>query len=65
MSLGAKDVQAVRLKNLIGEDQMPTAMITGPMIDETMSTKKTLERALELLDIEQFERDRSRYLLYE
>ena len=48
----------LRLKNLIGEDQMPTAMITGPMIDETMSTKKTLERALELLDIEQFERDR-------
>lgn len=48
----------VRLKNLIGEDQMPTAMITGPMIDETMSTKKTLERALELLDTEQFERNR-------
>ena len=48
----------VRLKNLIGEDQMPTAMITGPMIDETMSTKKTLERALELIDTEQFERDR-------
>lgn len=48
----------IRLKNLIGEDQMPTAMITGPTIDETMSTKKTLERAVELLDLEQFERDR-------
>ncbi len=48
----------IRLKNLIGDDQMPTAMITGPKIDETMSTKKTLERALELLDIDQFERDR-------
>lgn len=48
----------IRLKNLIGEDQMPTQMITGPTIDETMSTKKTLERAVELLDLEQFERDR-------
>ena len=48
----------LRMKNLIGEDRMPTAMITGPKIDETMSTKKTLERALELLDVEQFERDR-------
>ena len=49
----------VRLKNMIGEEQMPTAMITGPMIDETMSTKKTLERALELIDLEQFERDKA------
>jgi carbon-monoxide dehydrogenase large subunit len=49
----------VRLKNLIGVEQMPTEMITGPMVDETMSTKKTLERALELLDMEQFESDRA------
>ncbi|MGA9275933.1 xanthine dehydrogenase family protein molybdopterin-binding subunit [Ilumatobacter sp.] len=49
----------IRLKNLIGEDRMPTAMITGPAIDETMSTKKTLERALELLDMDAFSRDRA------
>ncbi len=49
----------IRLKNMIGEDDMPTAMITGPTIDETMSTRKTLERALELLDLDQFETDRA------
>jgi carbon-monoxide dehydrogenase large subunit len=48
----------IRMKNLIGEDDMPTAMVTGPKIDETMSTKKTLQRAIELLDLDQFERDR-------
>jgi carbon-monoxide dehydrogenase large subunit len=49
----------VRLKNMIGVDDMPTEMITGPSIDETMSTRKTLERALELLDLDQFETDRA------
>ena len=48
----------LRLKNMIGDDEMPTEMITGPMIDETMSTKKTLARAIELFDMEQFARDR-------
>jgi carbon-monoxide dehydrogenase large subunit len=49
----------VRLKNMIGDADMPTAMITGPSIDETMSTRKTLERALELVDLEQFEHERA------
>lgn len=44
----------LRLKNMIGESDMPTEMITGPTIDETMSTRKTLEKALELLDLEAF-----------
>lgn len=50
----------LRLKNMIGEEDMPTAMITGPTIDETMSTKKTLERALEVVDLEAFEADRAK-----
>jgi carbon-monoxide dehydrogenase large subunit len=49
----------VRLKNMLGDEDMPSAMITGPTLDETMSTRKTLVRALELLDIEQFEADRA------
>ncbi|MFN3257230.1 MAG: xanthine dehydrogenase family protein molybdopterin-binding subunit [Ilumatobacter sp.] len=48
----------LRRKNMIGEEHVPTAMITGPMIDETMSTRKTLDRAVALLDLDQFERDR-------
>ena len=49
----------VRLKNMLGDEDMPSAMITGPTLDETMSTRKTLERALDLLDIDQFETDRA------
>ncbi len=44
----------LRLKNMIGEADMPTKMITGPTLDETMSTKKTLERAIELVDLDAF-----------
>jgi aerobic carbon-monoxide dehydrogenase large subunit len=48
----------VRLKNMIGGSAMPTAMITGPKVDETMSTKKTLARAIELMDPQAFENER-------
>ena len=44
----------LRLKNMMGEDDMAPAMITGPTLDATMSTKKTLERAIELIDIDAF-----------
>ena len=46
----------LRLKNMMGEDDMAPAMITGPTLDATMSTKKTLERAIELIDIERLPR---------
>lgn len=48
----------VRLKNMIDESDMPTAMITGPKVDETMSTKKTLARAIELMNPQAFENER-------
>ncbi len=44
----------LRLKNMMGEDDMAPAMITGPTLDATMSTRKTLERAIELIDIDAF-----------
>ncbi|MGI9646109.1 MAG: xanthine dehydrogenase family protein molybdopterin-binding subunit, partial [Ilumatobacteraceae bacterium] len=46
--------EAVRLKNMIGDDLPVDAMITGPTIDETMSTKQTLRTALDLLDLDTF-----------
>jgi len=49
----------VRLRNMIGETEMPTHMITGPTIDETMSVRKTLERALQVVDLDAFERERA------
>lgn len=50
---------AIRLANMIGEDDLPTEMLTGPTIDVTMSTKKTLEHALQLVDPEAFEAERA------
>ena len=46
----------IRLKNMMGDEDFPSAMVTGPTVDETMSTRKTLERAIELADLYGFER---------
>ncbi len=44
----------LRLKNMFSDQDMPAAMITGPALDETMSTKKTLEHAMQVVDIDEF-----------
>ncbi len=49
----------VRAKNMMTEEDAPDAFITGPTIDETMSTRKTFDRALELIDWEELERDKT------
>lgn len=48
----------IRMKNLFAEADMPTEMITGPTVDVTLSTRKTLERAIELMDPSAFEVER-------
>ena len=48
----------VRLRNMLGESDFPRPMITGPTLDETASTRKTLERAIEIIDMDEFERNR-------
>ncbi|MEM9522351.1 MAG: xanthine dehydrogenase family protein molybdopterin-binding subunit [Actinomycetota bacterium] len=40
----------VRSKNMMTEADAPNAFLTGPTIDETMSTRKTFDRALEMID---------------
>jgi aerobic carbon-monoxide dehydrogenase large subunit len=50
----------LRLKNMMGQDDMAPAMITGPTLDATMSTKQTLERAIELIDIDTFRAEQER-----
>ncbi len=52
----------LRLKNMMGDDDMAPAMITGPTLDATMSTKRTLERAIELIDIDAFRAEQARAL---
>jgi carbon-monoxide dehydrogenase large subunit len=37
----------IRRRNLIGPEELPTKMITGPDLDVRMSAKRTLEEALE------------------
>ncbi len=49
----------IRLRNMFGAEDFPRRMITGPTLDETASTKKTLERAVELIDFDQLERDKA------
>lgn len=56
-ALGMSPVD-LRMKNMLGDGDMPSAMITGPTLDNTMSTRKTLERAVGLIDMERFESDR-------
>src|SRR5581483_1682059 len=46
----------VRLRNMIGPDELPNQMITGPQLDIRMSAKATLERALELCEFEHWEK---------
>ncbi len=43
---------AIRLRNIVGRDNLPTRMVTGPALDVRMSAKTTLERALEVADFE-------------
>lgn len=49
----------LRLKNMIGDDKLPMPMLTGPDMDATMSVRKTLERALELVDRDRLAADKA------
>ena len=53
------DPADLRSKNMMTEDNAPSAFITGPTIDETMSTRKTFDRALEMIDRDQLARDKA------
>ena len=46
----------IRLRNMITMAELPAAMITGPMMDIRMSARTTLEKAIELADLDTFRR---------
>ena len=48
----------IRIKNMYTEQDFPAAMLTGPTLDVTMSTRKTLDRAIELAALPEFEKER-------
>src|SRR4051794_6403504 len=41
----------IRLRNIIGPDELPRKMLTGPTLDIRMSARTTLERALDVADL--------------
>lgn len=55
LDLAARDLglgrDEIRLRNIIGPDELPRKMLTGPTLDVRMSARATLERALELADL--------------
>ncbi len=48
----------LRARNMMGEGDMDEAMITGPTLDVTMSTRRTFEKAVEIMDPAAFEQER-------
>jgi carbon-monoxide dehydrogenase large subunit len=44
----------IRMRNIVGPDMLPRAMITGPILDVRMSAKTTLEKALEVADFDRW-----------
>lgn len=53
------DAGELRAKNVLREESMPPAMITGPTLDKTMSAAKTLDHALSLIDRDQLAADKA------
>jgi aerobic carbon-monoxide dehydrogenase large subunit len=49
---------AVRFRNIIGPEELPSAMVTGPPLDVRMSARRTLEEALQIADFENWDATR-------
>lgn len=46
----------IRLRNMIGHDELPTSMITGPPLDIRMSARRTLEETLRIAEFDSWEK---------
>jgi aerobic carbon-monoxide dehydrogenase large subunit len=45
----------IRRKNLIGEDELPAAMVTGPALDIRMSARRVFDKAMAVADLAAWE----------
>ena len=52
----------IRRRNLIGPDELPTAMITGPALDVRMSAKRVFEKAMDAAGVDHWEETRTEAL---
>ncbi len=46
--------EAIRLRNMVTRAELPCPMITGPMMDIRMSARTTLDKAIEVADLDSF-----------
>jgi carbon-monoxide dehydrogenase large subunit len=58
LDLAARDLgigrDEIRLRNMIGPEELPRKMLTGPTLDVRMSARTTLERALAIAELDQW-----------
>ncbi|HEX9316476.1 MAG TPA: molybdopterin cofactor-binding domain-containing protein, partial [Actinomycetota bacterium] len=52
----------IRRRNLIGADELPAKMVTGPALDERMSAKRVFETALEVAGFDDWEKTKAEAL---
>jgi carbon-monoxide dehydrogenase large subunit len=49
----------IRRRNLVGADELPAAMVTGPALDVRMSARRVFEKALEVAGYDDWEKTRA------
>jgi carbon-monoxide dehydrogenase large subunit len=49
----------IRRRNLIGVEELPTTMLTGPALDVRMSAQRVFEKAMEVAGVDDWERTRA------
>jgi carbon-monoxide dehydrogenase large subunit len=49
----------IRRRNLIGDDELPAAMVTGPALDVRMSARRVFEKAMDVTGADDWEKTRA------
>jgi carbon-monoxide dehydrogenase large subunit len=49
----------IRRRNMLTADELPTTMVTGPALDVRMSARRVFERALEVADLDAWEKEKA------
>ncbi len=53
----------IRRRNLVGEDELPMRMVTGPGLDERMSARRVFDKAMEVAGFDDWEKAKAEALL--
>ncbi|HEV7865081.1 MAG TPA: xanthine dehydrogenase family protein molybdopterin-binding subunit, partial [Acidimicrobiia bacterium] len=52
----------IRRRNLIGPDELPTKMVTGPALDVRMSARRVFEKAMDVAGVDDWEKTKAEAL---